>query len=142
MSKHILRAGDHVRHIPSGRAWVVVWANYETGYLVPAGWPPGQAKIADCEVLRVASDAEHQEFLDRLGKATDYPEATTALAMYRPRPPASDIRELAGELAKWVAELEEEFAAGGGEVWHQDHHSERVQARALIARAKAAGLLP
>ena len=51
------RCGDHVLHRPTGETWVVAYA--EGGDLVPAGWPPGIARTADCEVVRRASDAEH-----------------------------------------------------------------------------------
>lgn len=54
----------------------------------------------------------------------------------------SSIRALAAELAKWVADAEEEFQAGGGEVWRPPEYAERIKARELIARAKAAGILP
>jgi hypothetical protein len=52
------RCGDHVLHRPSGEQWVVAWA--EGGRIAWAGWPPGTALSADCDVVRRCSDDEHR----------------------------------------------------------------------------------
>lgn len=53
-----MKSGDHVHHKPSGEKWVVAWADAETGYMSPCGWPTCQAKIADCEIVKSATDEE------------------------------------------------------------------------------------
>lgn len=57
----MMRTGDHVIHKPSRETWVVAWADHETGYMAPCGWPECQAKIVDCYVIREASDDEYAE---------------------------------------------------------------------------------
>lgn len=60
------RAGDSVKHGPSGESWIVA---YDDGtWLAWCGWPPGEAKSADCTLLEAVSDAEHVEMLQRLAK--------------------------------------------------------------------------
>lgn len=59
MTAQRFRCGDHVRHAPSGAAWVVAYADYETGDLAWSGWSEGIAKIADCALIKAATDEEH-----------------------------------------------------------------------------------
>lgn len=61
-----IRCGDHVHHIPSGEDWVVAYADYVTGYLSWCGWPDGEAKIADCRLIKRATDAEHLDWLTQI----------------------------------------------------------------------------
>ena len=56
-----MRAGDHVEHHPSGETWVVRRIVGE--HLEWFGWPPGQAKVADCEVTYACTDEEHRAAL-------------------------------------------------------------------------------
>ncbi len=60
---HTIRCGDHVHHGPTDETWVVAWADYETGDLAWCGWPNGMARLADCTLVKAASDAEHLERL-------------------------------------------------------------------------------
>ena len=53
------RCGDVVFHKPSGETWLVAYA--EGDHLAWAGWPDGRATLADCEVIRRCTDAEHAE---------------------------------------------------------------------------------
>lgn len=51
------RAGDHVRHRPSGEEWIVA-VDSENGRVSWSGWPEGMAAEEDCELQRAASDEE------------------------------------------------------------------------------------
>lgn len=48
MSQEI-KAGDTVKHGPTGETWVVKRVNGD--YLEWCGWPPGQARVADCTLV-------------------------------------------------------------------------------------------
>lgn len=61
-----IRAGDHVRHRPSGEIWVVAFADYESGDLAWCGWPEGVARIADCDLVEKASDDEHARIVAQI----------------------------------------------------------------------------
>ena len=56
-----MRSGDVVRHRPSGEKWVVAYV--EGDWLAWCGWPPGEAKVSDCDLLEACSDEEHKESL-------------------------------------------------------------------------------
>lgn len=61
-----MRTADHVFHKPSGETWVVAWADHETGYMAPCGWPECQAMINDCTVIYKATDEESAALARRL----------------------------------------------------------------------------
>lgn len=76
------RTGDSILHKPSGETWVCAWADPETGYLSWLGWPPnGEALIADCELVRAATDEEHRRSLGDL-KHSARRDAGRALRLY------------------------------------------------------------
>lgn len=53
---------DTVLHKPTGETWVVAGVNYETGELVPCGYPfPSVAKIADCELKEKEYEGKYQD---------------------------------------------------------------------------------
>lgn len=56
------RAGDHVRHRPSGEEWVVA-VDSENGRVSWSGWPEGMAAEDDCELQRAATDEERLRML-------------------------------------------------------------------------------
>lgn len=56
-----MRAGDHVKHGPTGETWVVSWAEGE--HMSWSGWPEGQADVKDCTVIKECSDEEHEAAL-------------------------------------------------------------------------------
>lgn len=58
-----MRAGDTVKHRPSGETWSVAYVKGE--WLAWCGWPPGEAKVTDCELVESCSDAEHREMLEK-----------------------------------------------------------------------------
>lgn len=86
---HKIRAADHVRHKPSGETWVVLWANAEHDQLAAAGWPSGVVKLSDCELVKAATDEDHNALLDSLERAVDGPApwfgAVKAIRIYRPQ---------------------------------------------------------
>ncbi len=51
------RAGDHVKHHPSGESWVLA-CDEENGRVQPAGWPESQAEAAHCSLKREATDEQ------------------------------------------------------------------------------------
>lgn len=55
------RAGDTVRH-KNGETWMLA-CDERAGYVIPAGWPPGEARAADCELVGAASCAERLKML-------------------------------------------------------------------------------
>lgn len=66
MDTTLIRAGDHVRHRPSGETWVVAFADYESGDLAWCGWPEGLARLADCYLVQKASDDEHARIVAQI----------------------------------------------------------------------------
>ena len=71
------RAGDIVKHGPSGEEWqlgaVGMWAGVEE--VVPLGWPAGIAKASDCTLVDAVGDEEHAAIVRRcLGLRGDHGE--------------------------------------------------------------------
>lgn len=61
MGERKIREGDTVAHGPSAEVWLV--AAVDGKWLWPAGWPESQAKVSDCQILKPATDKEHQAML-------------------------------------------------------------------------------
>lgn len=59
-----VRAGDVVKHLPSGETWMVAGA-YENGDILCAGWPCSLARKGDYEITHRATDAEHLDMLHK-----------------------------------------------------------------------------
>jgi hypothetical protein len=57
------RCGDHVHHGPTGENWVVAYVDGE--YLAWCGWPAGEAKLADCTLVKACDDVEHLRMLEQ-----------------------------------------------------------------------------
>ena len=53
--------GDHVFHMPSGEHWVVAYVRGDR--IAWCGWPPGEAYLVDCTLLRKATKDERDELL-------------------------------------------------------------------------------
>lgn len=66
-----IRCGDVVHHRPSGEDWVVAYADYETGDLSAFGWPDSIGRLADCDMVRRASDEEHAGYVARTAGELD-----------------------------------------------------------------------
>lgn len=63
-----MRCGDHVLHRPSGETWLVAYVDGD--YMAWCGWPEGEAKAADCEIVKACSDAEHLRQLREVAKSS------------------------------------------------------------------------
>jgi hypothetical protein len=74
------RAGDHVKHLPSGEQWILAVAYLDEVY--PCGWPETRAASKDCVLLRPATDAEHVEMLERWYRI-NRSDARTAIARHQ-----------------------------------------------------------
>lgn len=62
------RAGDTVKHQPSGEVWMLA-CDQSHGDVLPAGWPETLAKATDCELVESATDDERLEMLTNVAKA-------------------------------------------------------------------------
>ena len=56
------RAGDVVKHIPTGETWTVAY--HDGDWLAWYGWPEGETRAANCELVRAATDAQHRAALE------------------------------------------------------------------------------
>jgi hypothetical protein len=76
MTDRKFRAGDHVRHEPSGEEWVLA-CDMQGDEVIPAGWPESFAKAGDCTVIREATDTERIDMLRQASESrTDYGQTT------------------------------------------------------------------
>ena len=64
-----MRTGDVVFHEPSGEEWLVAWADHDSGYMAPCGWPTCQAKISDCRLVKVGADEEATKLIEQIAKS-------------------------------------------------------------------------
>ena len=56
------RAGDVVKHGPSGETWVLACDEF-SGSVWPCGWPETRANASDCELVTPADDGERLDML-------------------------------------------------------------------------------
>ncbi|MGU3476452.1 hypothetical protein [Methylobacterium sp. D48H] len=63
------RAGDVVRHKPSGETWTVAYSDPVSNNLAWCGWPDGAARVTDCELVEAATDEQHRGTLREVIKA-------------------------------------------------------------------------
>lgn len=63
------RAGDHVHHRPSDEKWVLAADQDPAGDVVWCGWPDGQARAINCDLIRAATDEERLAMLQKVSKA-------------------------------------------------------------------------
>ena len=61
-----IRCGDVVKHGPSGEMWLVAYVDND--YLSWCGWPPGEAKVIDCTLVKKCSDEEHVTLLKQVAE--------------------------------------------------------------------------
>jgi hypothetical protein len=52
-----MRAGDCVWHREVGERWIVAYVRGE--HLAWCGWPPGEARVSECDLVKACSDEEH-----------------------------------------------------------------------------------
>lgn len=64
-----MKTGDSVRHRPSGETWTVAYV--EDGRLAWCGWPPGLAKVEDCELVEECSSEESQRLVRALAAMSE-----------------------------------------------------------------------
>ena len=64
-----MRTGDIVLHQPSSEEWVVAWADHQSGYMAPCGWPTCQARISDCTIVGAATDDASDKLIDELSRS-------------------------------------------------------------------------
>lgn len=62
------RAGDAVRHRPTGETWLLA-CDEERGEVVASGWPETIARAVDCERVRVATDEQRLERLREVARS-------------------------------------------------------------------------
>jgi hypothetical protein len=90
MSDHKIRCGDTVLHRPTRETWEVAYADYARDELAWLGWPPGVAKLSDCELLESVGDDEHARrvaaWLDKPQLADDH-RVGPIRRLYRPEAP-------------------------------------------------------
>lgn len=81
-----LRCGDYVRHRPTGQELLVAWAEGE--WLSWFGWPPGQMRVEDVDVLERCTDEEHaarvQQIVDSGNDGQENSLRPRVLRLYRP----------------------------------------------------------
>jgi len=51
MNARKFKAGDTVKHHPTGETWLLIRDEHE-GQVFPGGWPPSIAKAEDCTLIR------------------------------------------------------------------------------------------
>ncbi len=59
---HTIRAGDAVKHGPTGQTWLVA-TDEERGEFMAAGWPETLAYAKDCTLDTAATDEERLDLL-------------------------------------------------------------------------------
>lgn len=60
-TQQVIDAGDAVLHKPSGETWEVACVDGTDLYW--SGWPPGYARLEDCELVRKATAEERDAVL-------------------------------------------------------------------------------
>jgi hypothetical protein len=58
-----MKAGDAIRHIPTGETWTVAAISPDGSELVCCGWPESIAKVTDCELVESCKPADHEQTL-------------------------------------------------------------------------------
>lgn len=58
-----IRAGDSVKHLPTGETWLVAAVSRDNRQIVCCGWPESIADASDCRVENPCSDEEHESLL-------------------------------------------------------------------------------
>lgn len=53
--------GDIVKHGPTGETWTVAYVRRD--YLARCGWPPGEAPLRDCTLIKKATPEERVQLL-------------------------------------------------------------------------------
>jgi len=70
-----------VLHKPTGETWVVLYADYDSGYLMPMGWPQCEARIEDCGLVEKASESQRNKYANDL-RVGSHPARKKALRLF------------------------------------------------------------
>jgi hypothetical protein len=83
---------DAVLHRPTGETWLVAFVDGDR--LTPCGWPLSQAALADCELVRAATDEQRIGLLKQMADMRDDNDPRCRHAKWRLGiRPASPTRE-------------------------------------------------
>jgi len=80
-----VRAGDVVQPHGIAEKWGVAWADHQSGYLAWLGWPPGQIRIEEVDVVERCTDEEHETLVRNLGRRTHGDEYRNAVRRIYPK---------------------------------------------------------
>lgn len=81
------RAGDIVKHRPSGETWVLACDEDDRAWVLPAGWPESLAVSVECDLLTAATDVERSDMLREVAKGTGYRASVARNQLALPIPP-------------------------------------------------------
>ncbi len=134
-----MKTGDSVKHGPTGETWLVAYV--EGDYLAWCGWPEGEAKVADCTLVRECSEEESIEILRDMANISG-PSRRQRYAEHR-------LREL-GLLPALPPTVEQKLEAAAAErdrllVAIVEHHAQKADDRCIEDDDRlyaAAGLPP
>ena len=62
-----MRTGDTVIYNQNGERWIVAYVDGD--YMSWVGWPEGEARTADCTLVRECSDNEHVMLLEEIARS-------------------------------------------------------------------------
>jgi len=81
----MIDTADVVFHKPSGERWVVAFVRGE--YLAWCGWPQGEAKLFDCELVKKATSEARDKLLTEMANMNDQsdPRCRYAIAEFQRR---------------------------------------------------------
>lgn len=65
------RAGDTVKHGPSGETWVMA-CDQDGEHVWPAGWPESRADASDCVLVEAADDVQRLAMLKNVADMTGH----------------------------------------------------------------------
>lgn len=64
----MIDTGDTVKHRPSGEIWLVAYVREERDEIAWCGWPPGLAKLSDCDLVEAATPEKRDKYLNELAR--------------------------------------------------------------------------
>ncbi len=67
----LFRAGDRVRHGPSGETWLLACDEREDGSVYPCGWPETRAMASDCSLVQATTDENRMAMLETVAGGLD-----------------------------------------------------------------------
>lgn len=69
-----MRAGDTVKHGPTGETWYLGGADMKRDEVYPCGWPETIAKASDCTLVKAATDEEHWKLVEEIAAKDHSPD--------------------------------------------------------------------